>query len=84
MDLLTHVLVGFLLTYGIVGLKALYLAAGALAGGLPDADILFIPLARRFPILRHHGITQSVFGVTVVAAVGWVLASWFLPGSILV
>ena len=84
MDHLTHVLVGYLLTYGLVGLKAQYLAAGALAGGLPDADILFFPLARRFPILRHHGITHSVFGVTVVAAVGSVLASWILPGSILV
>ncbi len=81
MDLLTHVLVAYLLTAGLVGLQPQYLAAGALAGGLPDADALFFPLARRFPILRHHGITHSVFGVTVVAIAGGLLAPHILPGS---
>ncbi len=84
MDLLTHVLVAYLVTYGIVGFHPQYLAAGALAGGLPDADALFFPLARRFPILRHHGITHSLLGVTIVAAVGSVLAPMILPGSIAV
>ena len=84
MDLLTHVLVAYLLTAGLVGLQPQYLAAGALAGGLPDADALFFPLARRFPILRHHGITHSVFGVTVVAVVGGLVAPFLLPGSPLV
>ncbi len=84
MDLFSHVLVAYLLTYAIVGLHPQYLAAGALAGGLPDADALLFPLARRFPILRHHGITHSLFGVTVVATVGCLLAPMILPGSILV
>ncbi len=84
MDLLTHVLVAYLLTAGLVGLQPQYLAAGALAGGLPDADALFFPLARRFPILRHHGITHSLFGVTLVAVVGGVVAPHILPGSPLV
>jgi membrane-bound metal-dependent hydrolase YbcI (DUF457 family) len=83
-DLFSHVLVAYLLTYALVGLQPQYLAAGALAGGLPDADALFFPLARRFPILRHHGITHSLFGVTVVATVGAFLAPMILPGSILV
>jgi membrane-bound metal-dependent hydrolase YbcI (DUF457 family) len=83
-DLLTHVLVAYLVTYGLVGFQPQYLAAGALAGGLPDADALFFPLSRRFPILRHHGITHSLMGVTVVAAVGSVLAPMILPGSVLV
>jgi len=83
-DLFTHVLVAYLLTYGLVGPQPQYLAAGALAGGLPDADALFFPLARRFPILRHHGITHSLFGVTVVAGVGAVVAPMILPGSFLV
>ena len=81
MDLLTHVLVAYLVTAGLVGLQPQYLAAGALAGGLPDADALLFPLSRRFPILRHHGITHSLFGVTVVAVVGALLAPFVLPGS---
>ena len=84
MDLLTHVLVAYLVTAGLVGLQPQYLAAGALAGGLPDADALLFPLSRRFPILRHHGITHSVFGVTVVAIAGAFLAPLILPGSPLV
>lgn len=84
MDLLTHVLVAYLVTYGLVGFQPQYLAAGALAGGLPDADALFFPLARRFPILRHHGITHSLTGVTVVAVVAALIAPMILPGSVLV
>lgn len=84
MDLFSHVLVAYLLTYGLVGLQPQYLAAGALAGGLPDADALFFPLSRRFPILRHHGITHSLVGVSVVASVGAFVAPMILPGSPLV
>ncbi|MFZ0830391.1 MAG: metal-dependent hydrolase [Thermoplasmata archaeon] len=82
MDLFTHVLVAYLIAYGITGYAPQYLAAGALAGGLPDADVLFFPLAKRFPILRHHGITHSLFGVTVVAIVGGIfLAPHIAPGN---
>lgn len=81
MDLFTHVLVAYLVTFGIVGFQPSYLAAGALAGGLPDADALFFPIARRFPVLRHHGITHSLTGVTVVAVVGAFVAPMLAPGS---
>jgi len=81
-DLLTHVLVAYLVTIGLVGFQPQYIAAGALAGGLPDADALFFPLARRFPILRHHGITHSLLGVTVVAGAGALIAPWIAPGEI--
>ncbi len=84
MDLFTHVLVAYLVTFGIVGFNPSYLAAGALAGGLPDADALFFPLARRFPILRHHGITHSLFGVSLVAVAGALIAPLLAPGSPLV
>ncbi len=81
MDLFTHVLVAYLVTFGIVGAAPSYLAAGALAGGLPDADALFFPLAKRFPILRHHGITHSLLGVTIVAVAGALIAPHLAPGS---
>jgi membrane-bound metal-dependent hydrolase YbcI (DUF457 family) len=81
MDLFTHVLVAYLLSFVAFGPQApLYIAAGALAGGLPDADILFFPLARRFPLLGHHGITHSLFGVTVIAAGGALFAPMLVGG----
>ncbi|HTT17158.1 MAG TPA: metal-dependent hydrolase [Thermoplasmata archaeon] len=81
MDLFTHVLVAYLVTFGLVGFRPSYLAAGALAGGLPDADALFFPLARRFPVLRHHGITHSIFGVSLVAGAGALLGPLLAPGN---
>jgi membrane-bound metal-dependent hydrolase YbcI (DUF457 family) len=82
MDLFTHLLLGYLISFAAVGDNAPYLLAGAIAGGLPDADVLFWPLAKRFPILRHHGITHSIFGVTVVAlAGGFVVFPYFVGGS---
>ncbi len=79
MDLFTHVLFAYLLSFVIWGPGApQYIAAGALAGGLPDADALLFPLSRRFPLFRHHGIAHSLVGVTVVAAVGCVLLP-YLP-----
>jgi membrane-bound metal-dependent hydrolase YbcI (DUF457 family) len=80
-DLFTHILVAYLVTFGIVGFQPQYLAAGALAGGLPDADALFFLLARRFPILRHHGITHSLLGITIIATAGALLAPLLAPGS---
>jgi membrane-bound metal-dependent hydrolase YbcI (DUF457 family) len=81
MDLFTHVLVAYLVTYGIVGLQPQYLMAGALAGGLPDADVFLWPLGRRWAIYRHHGITHSLPGVTVVAVAGALLGPQLAPGS---
>ncbi|MCI4366922.1 MAG: metal-dependent hydrolase [Thermoplasmata archaeon] len=81
MDLFTHVLTTYLLTYGLFGFQPQYLAAGAIAGGLPDGDILLFPIARRFPILRHHGITHSFTGVAIIAVLGTVVAQWIAPGS---
>jgi membrane-bound metal-dependent hydrolase YbcI (DUF457 family) len=84
-DLFTHIVIAYLVSFGVVGGQPQYLAAGALAGGLPDGDILFFPLARRFPILRHHGITHSILGVTIVAVVGgYFLAPMLAAGSPLV
>ncbi|MCI4337646.1 MAG: metal-dependent hydrolase [Thermoplasmata archaeon] len=79
MDLFTHVVFAYLLSFVIWGpASPQYIAAGALAGGLPDADALLFPLARRFPLLEHHGITHSILGVTLVAVAGSFLLP-FLP-----
>jgi membrane-bound metal-dependent hydrolase YbcI (DUF457 family) len=81
MDLFTHVLFAYLITFGIWGpTYPQYIAAGALAGALPDADILLFPLARRFPLLRHHGITHSVVGVSLIAVGGALLGPHLIPG----
>ena len=84
MDLFTHVLTAYLVSFGLVGFQPQYLAAGAIGGGLPDADVLLFPLARRWPIFRHHGITHSITGVTVVATVGAFVGPMLAPGSALV
>jgi membrane-bound metal-dependent hydrolase YbcI (DUF457 family) len=79
MDLFTHIVFAYLLSFVIWGPgNPQYIAAGALAGGLPDADALLFPLARRFPLFRHHGITHSIVGVTIIAGVGCVLLP-YLP-----
>jgi membrane-bound metal-dependent hydrolase YbcI (DUF457 family) len=79
MDLFTHVIFAYLLSFVIWGPAApQYIAAGALAGGLPDADILLFPLTRWFPSLHHRGIVHSVLGVTVIAVVGAFLVP-YLP-----
>jgi membrane-bound metal-dependent hydrolase YbcI (DUF457 family) len=87
MDLFTHVIFAYLLSFIIWGPGApQYIAAGALAGGLPDADILLFPLTRWFPRLHHRGLVHTILGVTIIAAVGSVLVPYlpyFTPASTL-
>ena len=79
MDLFTHVIFAYLLSFIIWGPGApQFIAAGALAGGLPDADILLFPLTRWFPSLYHRGGVHSVVGVTVIAVAGSFLVP-YLP-----
>ncbi len=78
-DLFTHVIFAYLLSFIIWGPAApQYIAAGALAGGLPDADILLFPLTRWFPSLHHRGAVHTIVGVTAIAAVGSFLVP-YLP-----
>ena len=78
MDLFTHVIFAYLLSFIIWGPAApQYIAAGAL-GRLPDADILLYPLTRWFPSLHHRGAVHTIVGVTIIAAVGSLLVP-YLP-----
>lgn len=84
MDLITHVVVAYATSFAVFGQAATnYIAAAALAGGLPDADVLLFPLARYFPIFRHHGITHSFIGVTIIALIGAYLATFIASGTFL-
>jgi membrane-bound metal-dependent hydrolase YbcI (DUF457 family) len=79
LDLFTHVIFAYLLSFIIWGPGApQYIAAGALAGGLPDADILLFPLTRWFPSLHHRGAVHTIIGVTIIAAAGSFLVP-YLP-----
>lgn len=71
MDPFSHILLVYLFSFGLFGAQGLqYVVASALAGALPDADVLFYPLSSRFPLLRHRGISHSIVGVTGLAVVG--------------
>lgn len=93
MDPFSHILLAYLLGFGIWGPSGLqYVVAAAIAGALPDLDVALYPLSRRFPLLRHRGISHSIVGVTIIAAIGcvvvpplmaWGLGPAFGQGSIL-
>jgi len=90
-DPFSHILLAYLLGFGVFGAQGLqYVVASAFAGALPDADVLLHPLAARFPLLRHRGISHSIVGVSAVAVVGtflvprllaWGLGAGFGTGS---
>jgi membrane-bound metal-dependent hydrolase YbcI (DUF457 family) len=70
-DPFSHVLLAYLLGFGVFGAQGLqFVVASAFAGALPDADVLFFPVSTRSPMLRHRGISHSVVGVTAIASVG--------------
>lgn len=78
MDPFSHLLLGYLLGFGLFGVQGVqYVIAAAVGGALPDADIALYPLSRRFPLLRHRGVSHSILGVTVIAAAG----TWLVPWS---
>jgi len=93
MDPFSHLLLGYLLGFGVWGPSGLpYVIAAAIAGALPDLDVALYPLSRRFPLFRHRGVSHSLLGVTVIAAVGcfvvppvmaWGLGPAFGQGSLL-
>jgi membrane-bound metal-dependent hydrolase YbcI (DUF457 family) len=70
-DPFSHILLAYLIGFGLFGAQGLqYVVAAALAGALPDADVVFYPISSKFPLLRHRGISHSIVGVTGIALVG--------------
>lgn len=94
MDPFSHLLLAFLLGFGIWGPAGIQFAVvAAIGGALPDADVALYPLSHRFPLLRHRGLSHSIVGVTIIAGVGcflvpalmaWGLGPSFQNGSPLV
>src|SRR5271157_2520466 len=92
MDPFSHILLGYLLGFGVWGPGGLpYVVAAAIAGALPDLDVALYPLARRFPLLRHRGVSHSILGVSVISVIGcfvippamaWGFGPTFAQGSL--
>jgi len=81
-DPFSHFLLGYLLGFGMWGPSGLqYVVAAAIGGGLPDADVALFPLASRFPLLRHRGVSHSIVGVTILAGVGTVVVPLALAAT---
>lgn len=80
MDFFTHMFVGYLATMwlglGTSGaIPEPVLLFGVIMGGSPDFDVLLLPLWRRYPMTRHHGITHSLLFMLGAPAVGGGIAA---------
>jgi len=79
MDLLTHVLCGYLISYWASGTPLnIYIVFGTLAALVPDADVLLSPLVSRLPLAGHHGITHTVIFVILFSTLVYALLSLFM------
>ncbi len=80
MDSVTHVALGAAIGEAVLGKKLGNRAMlwGAVAGSLPDLDVLFKPFEDDIGFLTYHrGITHSILFVLVASpALGWLLARW--------
>ncbi len=91
MDFFTHMLVGYLVAVtlgmplGGLGVSEGVYLFGVLMAMLPDFDVILFPLARRFPMLRHHGFTHTVPFIAVASCIGAVVGArvYGLPFSAL-
>lgn len=81
MDSVTHLALGAALGDAILGKKTGNRAMlwGAVAGSLPDLDIVLHPFEDDLSFLIHHrGLSHSIFLALVVAPIlGWLMAVWY-------
>jgi inner membrane protein len=81
MDSVTHLALGAALGDAVLGKKIGTRAMlwGAIAGSLPDVDVLLHPFEDDLSFLIHHrGLSHSIFLALIVAPLlGWVMARWY-------
>jgi membrane-bound metal-dependent hydrolase YbcI (DUF457 family) len=80
-DFFTHLLIGLLLASGPALYPTTVLVYGVVMAILPDFDILFFPLWKKHPALRHHGISHSLAFVLLAGPVGAVPLALLYPGG---
>ena len=78
MDFLTHILVGYLLGAGVFDAGALVWWT-AVAAYAPDFDVFLWPLAKKYKLFRHRGITHSLPAGVLTVGLGS-LVMWGLFG----
>lgn len=74
MDFLTHILIGYLLGADLFGSGPL-VAWTAIAAYAPDLDVFLWHFSKRWPALRHRGITHSIPAGIVTVGLG-TLVMW--------
>lgn len=82
MDILTHLLSGYLISYWASGSPLnIYVLFGTLMAVVPDVDVLLAPLERRLPLASHHGITHLFIFLIVLSTIIYILLDLFLGFS---
>jgi len=81
MDLITHIFLGAAVGEIVLGKKAGNKAMlwGAIAGIVPDLDMLVVPfLETSRGLLVHRGITHSLLAIVLLSPLlGWIITRWF-------
>jgi membrane-bound metal-dependent hydrolase YbcI (DUF457 family) len=79
MDILTHLLSGYLISYWVSGSPLnIYVLFGTLMAVVPDVDVLLAPLERKLPLVGHHGITHLFVFLIILSTIIYILLSLFL------
>jgi inner membrane protein len=67
MDIFTHWFFTYLITFGAQTLRINEYAMvfGIVLGIIPDFDILWYPIGRKFPIWRHRGASHSILFIII-------------------
>jgi membrane-bound metal-dependent hydrolase YbcI (DUF457 family) len=80
MDILTHLLSGYLISYWASGSPFdIYIIFGTMMAAVPDVDVLLAPLRRRLPLplTGHHGATHLFIFVILFSTIIYILLNQF-------
>lgn len=82
MDIFTHLLSGYLISYWISGYPFnLYVILGTFMAVAPDLDLFLKPLCRRLPQACHHGITHTFLFIIIISTVIYIILGVILGFS---